>query len=456
MLPEIPLWIMALTAVTYLGLANKPIWLDEVLHFAMGSMSFEEVLRAIDYTTIELNHGQTGVYILTDWFLLQVFGASAFALRLPSLLAGLVMFWAAWTFIRNRGYAWPWQYLVFIALFSQLILMSYINEARPYLPLVASVVSMLVFYTATSEQRRLISVRVLGVLGIVIGATMHPYWILYWLILVVFGALVVFGQDREQLAKKNFLEFIGWRYVVPALALFLIIGQLTWMRLVREFDFDPYFMIGSRENAIDRFLINHIYGSLSALEWVIVLVLLPATMLTIRPWAQLTFFWPPALLWLIGIGSSLAITYLSISRNYWIFERQWLPGIALSAIAIVWFVAELHRQAGPKNVLMWVSVVGVSLIYMQGAWSSTQAMVNWKDSWHEQQLGFTQEERTLEELTTSMDDTMVVYAANVNVSRGGEIWPQFADWYKNQAGMRPEFRETNPSWMDAWFGKGFD
>jgi hypothetical protein len=51
---------------------------------------------------------------------------------------------------------------------------------------------------------------------------------------------------------------------------------------------------------------------------------------------------------------------------------------------------------------------------------------------------------------------MLVYAANVNVSRGGEVWPQFFDWYKNQAGMRPEFRESNPSWMDAMFGKGFD
>jgi len=454
-LPEIPLFIMAVAVVIYLGTAGKPLWLDEVLHFALGSMSFEQVLRTIDYTSIELNHGQTGTYLLTDWALMQIFGANTFTLRLPSLLGAVVMFWAAWVFMKNRGFSWPWQYLVFLALLSQSFLVSYINEARPYMPLVGAVVALLAFYTATASQRKTPAIRVLGVVGIVFGATMQPYWVLYWLMLLVFGALVIYLRDHNSFSLRSTVSFIGPAYVIPGLILFVVIGQLTWLRRVRTFDFDPYFMIGSRDNAIDRFLVDHIYGSFSATMWLVVLVLFMVTLTTVRPWRHLIFLAPPVILWVLGVASSLLLTYLSISRNYWIFERQWLPGIALCAVAIAWFAAELFRQTGRKNLLAWISAYAIAVVYLTGAYNTTRAIQGWSVGWQEQQIAFNEDQRSIEELTTSMDDNMLVYAANINAARGGAVWPEFISWYKNQAGMRPEFRETNPSWMDSWFGVGF-
>ena len=49
-------------------------------------------------------------------------------------------------------------------------------------------------------------------------------------------------------------------------------------------------------------------------------------------------------------------------------------------------------------------------------------------------------------------DQDAVYAANVNVARGEDVWPEFTRWYQGQAGMRAEFREVNPSWTTWLFG----
>gem|GEM_PF-5494695 len=42
----------------------------------------------MDYTTIEIKHGQTGVCMFLHWLLRQVFGANLFFLRLPGLEPG--------------------------------------------------------------------------------------------------------------------------------------------------------------------------------------------------------------------------------------------------------------------------------------------------------------------------------------------------------------------------------
>jgi hypothetical protein len=46
----------------------------------MGNMSLQGALQTVDYTTIEINHGQTGVYMFLDWALMQVFGVDLFFL----------------------------------------------------------------------------------------------------------------------------------------------------------------------------------------------------------------------------------------------------------------------------------------------------------------------------------------------------------------------------------------
>ena len=57
--------LVSLITVLYMGLW-RGLWFDELLHFAMGGMTFEYLVRTIDYTTIHVNHGQTGFYMLLD------------------------------------------------------------------------------------------------------------------------------------------------------------------------------------------------------------------------------------------------------------------------------------------------------------------------------------------------------------------------------------------------------
>ena len=55
--------------------------------------------------------------------------------------------------------------------------------------------------------------------------------------------------------------------------------------------------------------------------------------------------------------------------------------------------------------------------------------------------------RTIEEIFAQIPgDDGAVYAANVNIARGGPVWQDFITWYARHAGMRPEFRDKNPSW----------
>ena len=83
------LLLLCLTMILLYGPFGRPIWIDEFLHFAVGSHnSTREVWETIRRTTVEVNHGQTGFYILLDYWLMKLFGANLLALRVPSILSG--------------------------------------------------------------------------------------------------------------------------------------------------------------------------------------------------------------------------------------------------------------------------------------------------------------------------------------------------------------------------------
>src|SRR5580704_8044790 len=64
-------------AVIFEGDFTRPIWIDEFVQFAFGSLSSTgEALNLIFTTVTGVNRGQTGVYFLLDYWLLHIFGAS--------------------------------------------------------------------------------------------------------------------------------------------------------------------------------------------------------------------------------------------------------------------------------------------------------------------------------------------------------------------------------------------
>lgn len=430
---------------------GKPIWLDEGLHFSMGSMSFQEALQTVDYTSIEINHGQTGVYMLIDWVLMQIFGANLFFLRSPSLVAGAVLLWATIIFLRGRGLNWIWQFAGVLAITSTPVFIYFQGEARPYMPLAAAAVCMLAYFAAPTWQRNLTSTRFIGFLGLIVGATFHPYWIYFLVLTLVFGYFTRWLDGTRPEGLKGTFVFAGGWLTVVAFALFLLIGQLTWMRWVREFAYDPFEMIGSVENFWLRFRISHVFDDSAVFLTVLAVagVLLLAFRLG-RPAIRIVT--PVIVLYVLAVGSSLGVSYLSINRSYWIFERQWVAGAILSSIAVVWLFGSIYKSVGGGNswYVRLPSLVFLALVVLAFV-GSIQNHVQTTEAWNDQMQTFAADERPISEIFVEFSDADMVYAANVNSVRGGEVWPVFTEWYEKQAGMRPEFRETNPSWTRLLF-----
>lgn len=448
---NLTLTLTAAFCVLFFAPWNKPLWLDEGLHFSMGNMSLQQALQTVDFTTIEINHGQTGVYMLFDWLLMQAFGANLFFLRLPSLITGAVLLWALVLFLRGRSLPWIWQFMGILAISSTPVFIYFLGEARPYMALAGSAVCMLAYFAAPVNQREQMSMRIIGFLGIVVGSTFHPYWIYFLVLTAVFGYFLRWLNGSRPTGLKAIFRFAGGWLTVTALGLFLLVGQLTWMRWVREFAYDPFEMIGSSEIFWARFRVNHVFADSTVLIAVFAIIGI-AVLAVKRGKSVFRLAIPPIILYLLAVLSSLGVSFLSINRGYWIFERQWVAGAILSSIAILWFFGSIDREAITSRtwLLRLPSAFFLALVAFS-FYGSVQSHLQNQDSWRMQLEAFAADERPIQEVMTEFSDADMVYAANVNAVRGGAVWPIFTDWYWMQAGMRPEFRETNPGWTSYIF-----
>lgn len=447
---KIGLWLLgALVLVLYMR-PWRPIWLDEFLHFAMGGMTWEYALRTIDYTTIEINHGQTGIYMLVDWLLLQMFGASAVALRLPSLLAAGLLLAAAVSFIRLRGLGYLWQFVVILALALHSSLMFFTAEARPYMPLAAAGIAVLTYYQFDMASRRSFWPIFLGVSGIIGGALLHPYIIYIIAVLLPYSIWLAIRDGRIQLSISEVIRFANPWLLVSGALVFIIVGQLTWMRRILSFGYDPLELLASSwSQALEIATLNHFANRSTSLTWIVGLAALTLVVFILTKFRYSKAIIPPLVLLLLSIASSVTVSALSAYRDYWILERQWVAGVALTSVALTWFFAEVFRASQTRNrFLPALPTLAYILLVVIGSVSVflSQWQTNIQERSNYQQ--FIAEERSESELRPSElnDYDAFIYAANVNVARREPVWTMFVDWYDNLSGMRPEFRETNPSW----------
>ena len=80
------------TVLVLCGGWSKPIWIDEFNLFAMGSLTFPEIIAVLlESTESGFTWGQTGAYYIADLFLLNIFGANEWALRAPSILSAAIL-----------------------------------------------------------------------------------------------------------------------------------------------------------------------------------------------------------------------------------------------------------------------------------------------------------------------------------------------------------------------------
>lgn len=423
---------------------HRPLWIDEVLHFAVGSMSLPEVLRTIDYTSNRINHGQTGFYILVDWALLQLTGANAFALRLPSLVSLLMLLWCSAWIIRIRGFGLPWQLVAILSVCSHFYLVSFAAEARPYMPLAASAVAMVTYFLADLETRRRLSMRIIGAFGLYFGALMQAYWILFLIVAVAFAFLVRNLDECRCFRASDLVRLISPVVTVPAVFLYLLITLLTWFRDPPQFDYAPFEMIGGLERAQRVFWAHHIETWSPRPVWIVLGLALLMVLGVERKLIRALI--APVVLVFTGLVSSAFLSLISISNGYWLFERQWVGGIALCAVGLSWLSAVLWTESERFRALPRTLSAALVISFISGTVMSVSVAFENQQIWREQSREFAISTATPNELFADPSDASVVYAANVNASRREPVWPQFTDWYEDQAGLRLDSRSDTFHW----------
>ena len=415
----------------------RPIWIDEFVHYALGALPSDEILGVLyESTGPNISHGQTGLYMYFDYWLLQIFGASSFWLRFPSLVAAAIMLVGAVYFLRVKGFGYFWQYLVLLAFGAQSLLMYFAGEARPYIWLASTAIATLAYYQTPLSRRNRLPVVLLGSYGVLFGAIAHPYYIVFFFLIAGFSLWTDFYVERNRLNARGYLTFLNPFLVVPAALLFLVIGSFTWLRGNPVFERSAWDLLGPLGA-----LREGINGHFGMLVWtreipptfiILFFVGLLAVLLLFRltAWSREA----TAAVALVGLGifTTLGISVISAISSYWILSRQWVGGMAITTIGVVWLLAVVYRTAnedGFKSIEMVVVGVGayISLVGIFQIWGSMTQIPFWISAQNE----ITTQEIDLAEskINSGDSDIDLIEAANLNIIQGNDVWPGYAEYY---------------------------
>lgn len=409
----------------------RRIWIDEFLHFALGALPTPRAAWDVITASFQtVNHGQTGVYMLLDYFLLSAFGPSLVALRLPSLLSGVLLFFSALQLFRSLGFGPFWQGVALLAILGQDLVNTHLGEARPYIPLAASSVALLSYYVVPPENRTL-PVQVVGWLGGIWGAIIHPYFSLYWPAMCVVG----YAYQRLSLGSNpswnSFVAHANWLMCLVGSALYVGVASQTWLAGVPpQFAFDPYqWLKGSS-------FLAHLVAALFE-PWSLLLVGLGGIAVMLRP-NQVSKLVAPCLLIAMSFGLALLISYISYRRNYWILPRQWIASAALAPIGVAWLLAEMSRILDrTSRRAAWVFCLSALLVATNAAHSVPRNLMTLLTSLRERPV-FQAKEDCIPPTHISLHPeadkagAQWVALAQRNIDCGGTVWPIHAQFYGYQ------------------------
>ena len=349
------LGLLSTALIVFYASIGRPLWIDEFLHFAFGGFtSTLSAWHAITHSIRAFNFGQTGIYMLVDYWLLKLFGANLLALRLPSILSAGLMLWAGFEFLSRRRYGGLWQVNLLVCYLGQQTLMYYTGEARPYMALAGASVGAFTYYILAPEERGSRSVRILGWLSILWGAAIHPYFAFYWLSLYVFGFLVTVYEKRAAFSWKSAISHLNLPLSVTGSVIYFGIGFATWMVHQPKLNFDPFQWV-SRAKLYETFVeISHFQflGNLGS-SWLLFIGILCFVHLCLNAEAKTLSkrLLPPCLLIGVAMLLSAYVSWESFRHHYWILQRQWVASLALIPVAFIWLCAEL------TNLISRVSAV---------------------------------------------------------------------------------------------------
>ncbi|MEM9470949.1 MAG: hypothetical protein AAGA00_03260 [Pseudomonadota bacterium] len=442
-------YAIVLLMVWHFGLGERPLWFDELLQFAIGAQeSTLAALLLIHDTTDGINHGQTGVYLLLDYWLLEVFGANITALRLPSILAFAFLLHASRVLLKSQNVGWIGQFLCLAAIAGQFDLMRLVANARPFLPLAAASVGVFAYYALAVEDRKRLPNRLLGYAAILGGAAIHPFFSIYWAAAFWFWYLVAAYRDQLRIGIASAMNFVNFRLSLAGFILFFAIAFATWLPRHPSLGRNP-FQYNSAASLPYEFLAGSHFqfvwlaGFAVAAYVAMILVLWANPKLRPASVVSETLF-PlhavvPAALVMTALSLSFLLAVICYASGYWIVDWQWTGSTALVPVATIWLFAELSRALSvhSRSAAMAVSCLAVCVLLI-GSLFSVQRFNAIADL----PIGPDYSQRTNQlaaidpaampvptNCLAHLETSDWIPTANANLQLGGPVWPMFKDYY---------------------------
>jgi len=397
----------------------RPLWNDEVLQFAFGAYSSTGLAWKVFRVTLEgINHSQTMAYIMIDYWLLRVFGASRFWFRAPSYLATVLLFAAALRLWWRWNLPAKWRVFGVLALYSSPAIMFHAGNARPYMPLVAATAAMLAFWSEPVSGRGT-WVRWLGWTGMLTGSLFHPYFVVYAIAAWAIGFASLGIRNPK---KAGIIRHLDAPLVLTGGVIYTGTGLLSWITHRLTETYDPWFAIGRGMPAMRSFMDAHTGVLSSGLgSWMGVAIL---GALAVIAWHSSRAESRTAVAALAAAGViSLILTWISWRSSYVIFPRQWVA----SAVLVALVLPGLGRTAidvMPLNIGRWVAIVLFGIVTVRAAITAKEHMDGYRSAYIEYR-----EPAVRRSITAMEPGERWILLANENTRQGGLVWPIFRQYY---------------------------
>lgn len=442
--PQRRRWVPTLYAIGSLGLlvlyssANRPIWFDEMVTFTIGGLpNVGAVVDQILQTATNLNQGTTGVYLLAEYLSLSLFGAHWWSMRLPSLLTAVWTLVSLYVFLRTKSI----HPLLIVA--TPLLAMGYptlwyfAGEARTYMPLVAGVLGVLAYYSLADTQRQTPAGRTLGWGSVLIGVLFHPYFLLYWPIIVAFTGWEGAWRRQQRPTMRQVWHHSNPLLVVVGTSVGFTLALATWMRgnIEQPVPWDQWLGSPLPKEILTALLWPFFdSGWLGVMAAVIVVVLV----ITSRPTTRASSFIPALVLMAVAAVLTLIISAASILAEFWVFPRQWIGSQVLVLASLPWLASTLvvSKQSGWR--VRWAALAVAALLLLPsavstGLWKASQ-IYRWSTVQSLPQLAELSEMdlmRLLDEGNFPSNRIWMEFS-QANLMQGGDVWPTLGRYYSDK------------------------
>jgi hypothetical protein len=410
--------ILALAVTIIFSGFNRPLWIDEYLHFALAGVPWLDAINLMIETSSNVNHGQTWFHQILSISTLHIFGAGAIGLRLVSWIATVVTILSAFFFLRLFIVP-PIIKFLFLAILILIPTFSFeIGNSRFYMLLMmATTLTVFGLFTNIASKHSSWTEKTLFGFGVLIGALSHPYFPV-----VLLGLLVALYLTRRMVLGDNLWESIratSYQLALTALSLgtSVGVGLFTWMRGGPEFtSMDPFDWLPINLPIFVAFSLLLFICGIATLIWLY------------RSSRNNPLDYPLAVgvvLLVTGVGMSVFFSWVSFVRSYWILPRQWLPGsiIALLGLTLVisYFWTKRKRQK-PIDTALRVGVAVALVLFGFGILRGSIEIQTNAQYWNDL--------RTTE-LRNLTNDTNQFYtlAGNLNMKCGGDVWLEHSKFY---------------------------